>query len=161
MLLWFVGPSMIIVWTVFRSPAVDYRLVAGGAALPVVEVVLGRPAVAHTLVFAAAVMAVTMAAYGGRRLAQRRALGIAIGLFLHLVLDGVFADRALLWWPLGGRTGFAAKPLPEVSRGWGSVGLELIGLVATVWWWRRWSLGEPGRRREFLRTGQVGRDLTA
>ena len=28
MLLWFVGASIVVVWSVFRSPALDYRLVA-------------------------------------------------------------------------------------------------------------------------------------
>ena len=33
MFLWFVGLSVLIVWSVFRSPAADYRLVALGAVL--------------------------------------------------------------------------------------------------------------------------------
>ena len=30
MVLWFVGPSILIVWAVFSSPAADYRFVALG-----------------------------------------------------------------------------------------------------------------------------------
>ena len=33
-LLWFVGPSILIVWSVFRSPSADYRVVAAGRSSP-------------------------------------------------------------------------------------------------------------------------------
>ena len=35
MFLWFAGGSFVLVWLVFRSPAVDFRLVMLGAVLPV------------------------------------------------------------------------------------------------------------------------------
>lgn len=158
MLLWFAGLSMLIVWTVFRSPVVDYRLVALGAVLPVLEVAVGRPAVLHTLAAPVGLMGLVMAGYRGKRLAQRRMLGVPIGLFLHLVLDGVWSNATLFWWPVTGLD-FAARPLPELSRGWLSVAFELLGALTLVWWWRRWRLAEPARRDEFFRTGRLGRDL--
>ena len=36
---------------------------------------------------------------------------------------------------------------------------EAAGLAALIWWWRRFRLNEPERRRLFLRTGHLGRDL--
>ena len=158
MLLWFAGASMVVVWVVFRSPAVDYRLVALGAVLPVLELAVGRPAVLHTLAAPVALMGVVMLGYRGKRLAQRRLLGVPIGMFLHLVLDGVWSDATLFWWPVTGLP-FADRPLPELDRGLFGTVLELLGVVALAWWWRRWRLSEPERRAEFVRTGRLGRDL--
>ena len=138
MLLWFVGVSLVAVWAVFRSPALDHRLVALGAALPLVEVVAGRPLVLHTLAGAVVVLVVVMAATRRRRLARRRWLGLPIGLFLHLVLDGAWSDRRLFWWPFDG-VAFADRPLPELDRPLVALVVqELIGVAALVWWWRRW-----------------------
>ena len=44
MILWFAGVSFVFVWWVFKSPALDFRLVMLGSVLPVGEVVLGGPA---------------------------------------------------------------------------------------------------------------------
>ena len=44
MVLWFAGGAFLLVWLVFRSPAVDYRLVVVGALLPLVELPFGYPA---------------------------------------------------------------------------------------------------------------------
>ena len=154
MLLWFAGLSIVIVWAVFRSPAVDYRTVALGAVLPVVEIVLGRPTVLHTLVLAAAVLVVVVLVTSRGRDARRRWMGLPIGLLLHLVLDGVWSDTDLFWWPAFG-VRFADRPLPEVDRGLLDLVLEAAGAVALVWWYRRFDLSDAPRRRTFLRTGQV------
>jgi membrane-bound metal-dependent hydrolase YbcI (DUF457 family) len=157
-LLWFVGLSLAVVWSVFRSPALDHRVVALGSVLPLVEVVAGRPFVLHTLIGAVGALVIVMLATRRRRLARRRWLGLPIGLFLHLALDGVWSDRRLFWWPFGGWS--LEGGVPESSRPVGLIILmELAGAFALVWWWRRWSLNDPSRRSEFLRTGRVGRDL--
>lgn len=157
-MLWFVGLSLAVVWSVFRSPALDYRMVALGSVLPLVEVVAGRPFVLHTLVGAVGALVIVMLATRRRRLARRRWLGLPIGLFLHLALDGVWSDRRLFWWPFGGWS--LQGGAPESSRPLGLIILmELAGAGALVWWWRRWSLNDRSRRSEFLRTGRLGRDL--
>lgn len=156
MLLWFAGLSMVAVWLVFRSPAVDHRTVALGAVLPVGELAFGRPLVLHTLVGAAAVLLVVVVATDRRSEARRRWLGVPIGLLLHLVLDGVWSDAALFWWPAFG-LGFPDRSLPEIARGWLVVPMELAGALALVWWWRAFGLADPGRRRTFLRSGEVRR----
>ena len=53
-------------------------------------------------------------------------------------------DGLLVW-------GFTAGLISKV--------LELAGLTILVWAHRRFRLGEPARRRHFLRTGRLGRDL--
>jgi hypothetical protein len=157
-LLWFVGPSVLIVWAVFRSPAADYRLVALGSLLPLVELALGGPRVLHSVVAPTAVMMLVMAAARGRRLLQRQLLGIPIGMFLHLVLDGAWAEPESFWWPFLGAE-WSGSRLPELDRGGVVVVLELAGALACWWAWRRFRLGEAERRAEFLRSGRVGRDI--
>ena len=160
MFLWFVGSAVVLVWAVFRDTAVDYRLVMAGAVLPdVVDAVLGGVGPAHTLLFSAALLAGVMVATGGRRRLRRRMLALPVGTFLHLVLDGVWARPDVFWWPVSGRV-LVGDGLPSLSRPITVVVLqEAAGLVALVWWSRRFRLGEPERRRAFIRTGRLGRDL--
>jgi hypothetical protein len=160
MFFWFLGCSFSAVWLVFRSPALDHRMVMVGSVLPVAELAIGRPALLHTLLGATAAMTVVMLLTGGRRLARRRWLGIPVGMYAHLVLDATWTDRQLFWWPFFGQE-LPAGPLPE-QRGWPFVLLlELLGLAAAGWMVRTFALDQPQRRTEFLRTGRLGRDLVA
>jgi membrane-bound metal-dependent hydrolase YbcI (DUF457 family) len=156
--LWFVGPSVLIVWAVFTSPAADYRFVALGSLVPLLELPFGEPRLLHSLAGAALVMVAVMLGARGRRLVQRRLLGLPIGMLLHLVLDGTWADTHAFWWPFAG-THWSTSQLPELSRGWFDVVLELFGLGACLWGYRRFRLAEPERRAELLRTGRLGRDV--
>lgn len=161
MLLWFAGMAFVAVWIVFKDPAIDHRLVIAGALLPdVVDVWTGGRWVAHTVLFSVVLLTVVMLATRGRRRLRRRLLALPIGTFLHLVLDGMWTDRQVFWWPAFGSS-FGDRPLPSLDRGWADVPMELIGLAALVWAWRRFRLAEPERRHHFLRTGHLGRDLVA
>lgn len=161
MLLWFLGGSFLVVWLVFRDPAIDHRLVMAGAILPdVVDAPTGGTGVAHTVLASVVLLFGTMLATRGRRLLRRQLLAVPIGTFLHLVLDGAWTDTETFWWPaFGAELGGGA--LPSVERGLGNLVLEVAGLAALVWLHRRFRLGEPERRRHFLRTGRLGRDLAA
>jgi membrane-bound metal-dependent hydrolase YbcI (DUF457 family) len=156
--LWFVGPSILIVWAVFSSPAADYRYVAVGSLVPLLELPFGEPRLLHSLVGAVLALLVVMVGAMGRRVVQRRLLGIPIGMLLHLVLDGAFTDDHAFWWPFFGRS-WSTSELPELGRGGLSVVLELLGATACWWGYRRFRLDEPERRRGFLTTGRVGRDV--
>ena len=158
MVLWFVGPSILIVWSVFRSPSADYRLVALGSLLPLLELPIGEPRLLHALAGAAAALVVVMLAGRGRRVVQRRWLGVPIGMMLHLVLDGAWADTEAFWWPFLG-VEWSTSELPELGRGALNVVLEVVGAAVCWWLYRRFRLDEPERRAEFLRTGRVGRDI--
>ncbi|MGE3619422.1 MAG: hypothetical protein AB7L84_03075 [Acidimicrobiia bacterium] len=158
MLLWFVGPSVLIVWAVFRSPSADYRMVALGSVVPLVELPVGEPRVLHSLLAPCLVMVGIMVGARGRRLVQRQLLGVPIGMFLHLALDGGWADAHAFWWPALG-TSWSGARLPELDRGPWSLALEVVGLAACAWAYRRFRLDEPARRAEMLRTGRVGRDI--
>jgi hypothetical protein len=96
----------------------------------------------------------------GRRAARRRWIFLPIGTFLHLALDGAFTVTQVFWWPFTGWS-FDGEPLPSIERGLGELNvlLEVVGLVALVWFYRRFGLGDPARRRQFVHTGQLDRAL--
>ena len=57
MVLWLVFGSIFLVWNVFQSPGLDFRLIAAGALLPLVlDAPLRRMAYAHTLLSAVLVL---------------------------------------------------------------------------------------------------------
>lgn len=156
MLIWYVATAAAGVWAVFDSPALDYRFVMLGAALPVGEVLLDQPGPLHSLVTAVAVLALVMLATTGRRLVRRRLLGIPIGLFAYLVFSASWADTDTFWWPLMGLDLSDARP-PELARGWFSVVLELVGVALAWWWLHRVGLDDPEARAEFRRSGRLPR----
>jgi hypothetical protein len=157
--LWFIVLSPIIVAEVFRSPMVDYRVVALGAAVPLLESLSGGPNLMHTLLGSVGVMTVVMLATQGRRLIRRRLLGIPIGLLLHLVLDGTWADQTLLWWPAFGRS-FSDGQVPAFERSLLiGLALEAIAVGAGVWAARRYGLLDAENRRLLRSTGQLNREV--
>lgn len=157
MFLWFAVTAPILVAEVFRSPLVDYRLVAVGALLPLLEPVTGQFFGLHTLSGAVASLALVMAATTGRRLVRRRLLGIPIGLFCHLVLDGTWTRTRLFWWPA---FGLGRQPSPEVGRSplvW--LVLEAAGVALAVVAWRRYGLASPDNRRLLAAQGHLARGV--
>ena len=158
MLLWFAGVGFVAVVLVFKSPALDYRVVIAGTLLPLVDVIPGVPPLLHTLAGAVTLLALTMLATRGRRLARRRWLGLPIGVFVHLVLDGTWTNTELFWWPAFG------LEIPDVDLptfGQGAVGLvlEMAGAAAIWWSWRQFRFDDPVRREMFLREGRLDREL--
>lgn len=160
MLLWFAGLSFVLVVAVFRDAALDERLVMGAASLPaVLDLTVGGVRLLHTLVFPIAVLAVVMVGTIGHRAARRRLLAVPIGLFMNLVLDGMWSSTQLILWPLSGWS-FGDEPLPTLSRGVElKVLMELAGAAALGWQVARFRLLEPGRRALFLRQGRLDREL--
>ena len=112
----------------------------------------------HTLLGAAVVLGAVMVATTSRRRLRRRLLGVPVGLFMHLVLDGVWADTDVFWWPAFGPS-FGGGRLPELERGLLSVAMEAFGVLALWLAWRQFGLDDPARRSLFIRTGRVDRDL--
>ncbi|MGH9178691.1 MAG: hypothetical protein ACRD0N_09085 [Acidimicrobiales bacterium] len=161
MLLWFAGFSLLAVWQVFRDPAIDYRLVVAGALVPdAVDAVLGGPRWLHSLLGSVVLLVAVMLGTRGRRGLRRRLLALPIGTFLHLALDGMWARTSVFWWPGFGLSFGDDGGLPSLDRPTAVLVVqEVAGLVALVWWWRRFRLFEPERRRTLARTGRLGRDL--
>lgn len=161
MLLWFAGGSFLAVWLVFRDPAIDHRLVMAGAVLPdLVDLASGGAWLGHTVIASVVLLCGIMLATRGRRLLRRQLLAVPIGTFLHLVLDAAWTDTETFWWPAFGLD-LGDSRLPSLERGPLNVVLEVVGLGILVWAHGRFRLGEPERRRHFLRTGRLGRDLAA
>lgn len=155
MVLWFVGLAVVLVWVVFQSPALDVRVVAAGALIPWVDGVTGGVSVLHTLAGSVAGLGAVMLATRRRRLLRRRLLGLPIGMFLHLVLDGTWSDAELFWWPFLGGDPFAS-PLPELSRSVGAAALlEAAGVAALAWTWRAFGLSDRERRDALVRDGRL------
>jgi hypothetical protein len=157
-LLWFWGTAFLTVWAVFHDPSIDYRVLLVGAILPdVIDGPFGGARVAHSVTFSVAVLVVVMLGTIGRRPLRRRLLFLPIGMILHLVFDGAFANTKVFWWPFSGLSPSHAS-LPTVDRGGWNVLFELAGLAILAWAWRRFGLADPRRRQLFWRTGhlQVG-----
>jgi len=161
-LLWFAGGAWVIVWSVFQDPAIDYRLVMLGAVLPdLLDAPFGGAGVLHSLAAGVFGLAVVMAATRRRRRLRRRLLALPIGLFVHLILDGMWTNIQVFWWPFRGWS-FGGTGLPSLQHPLVLTGAEeVLGAAALLWCWTRFRLAEPERRARFLRTGRVGRDLTA
>lgn len=156
MFFWFAGVGWLLVVAVFQSPALDYRLVMLGSVLPLLDGGTGGPWLLHTLLASVAALALVMMATQHRRLVRRRWLGIPIGMFIHLVLDGAWANTHVFWWPAFGAS-FGHDRLPEFDRGALSILMEVVGVVALVYAWQRLGLREHDARERFLRTGQLPR----
>jgi hypothetical protein len=159
MILWFAGVSFVFVWWVFRTPALDYRLVMLGSILPVGEFVFGGPRLLHTLLAPVALLTIIMLTTQKRRLVRRRWIGLAIGVLMHLVLDGIWARKEVFWFPFFGfSSGDVWNGLPEFGHSFAvSLLLELVGFGCLAWAWRSFGLADQSKRDRFLRTGHLTR----
>lgn len=159
MFLWFVAAAVLLVLFVFDSPAMDYRWVAAGGVLPLVEAITGSPWILHTLLGSVLLLAVVMGATVGQRIRRRAWLGLPIGTFVFLIAAGVWFRSELFWWPAGGFDAIGSGPLPEYDRPLAVlIVLEAAALAALITIGRRLGLGERSHREAFLRTGRVPRD---
>lgn len=159
MVFWFAGTALVSVWLVFRDPTFDHRLVIVGALLPdLIDAPWRASRFGHTVLASVVVMTAVMFATRGRRLARRRLLVLPIGMFLHLVFDGAWADTSTFWWPIPGLH-FSSDDLASVGRGVWNLPLEIAGLAMLAWGYKRFDLRNPGRRSLFLHTGRLDRRL--
>ena len=159
MFFWFAGLSFAAVLIVFSSPALDYRMVMAGAVAPVAEGFIGGPWVLHALIAPVTALTLVMLLTQNRRLVRRQWLGIPIGMFMHLVLDGSWSNAEEFWWPfLGVSDVLGGSQVPEFGRPFIVVFvMEAIGLGALVFLVRRLDLLGEGREL-FLTKGQLLRD---
>jgi hypothetical protein len=154
MLLWYAGLSVLIVYFVFQSVGIDYRLVVVGSLLPLaVDLPFLGMAYGHTLLGSVVLLVVVMLLTIGRpRLLRRRLLCLPIGAFCGLVLSAAWANSDVFWWPFTG----ASLPEGALLPAPGVVVLEeLAGLAACAWIVHRFGLADRGRRDDFLRKGRL------
>jgi hypothetical protein len=155
--LWPAGLALVLVWLIFRDPAIDYRLVVAGALLPdLLDAPFGGARVMHTLLASVVLLVGVMLATRHRRQARRRLLAVPIGTFLHLVLDGMWSRTETFWWPFLGRG--LEGGLPPLQRPVAVLVIqELAGAAAVAWLWREWDLAKPQVRHNLVRTGRLPR----
>ncbi|MDP6284248.1 MAG: hypothetical protein QF696_10415 [Acidimicrobiales bacterium] len=160
MLLWFAGTALIAMWFTFRDPAIDHRLIIVGALLPdAVDASLGKTNLMHTLAAPILLLMGLMICTIGRRQFRRQALAVPIGMFWHSVFDGAWMNTETFWWPFTGLASSGTNiPLAE-REVLLIVVMEIIGLALLIWSYRLMGMSQPARRRLFLRTGRIDRDL--
>ena len=157
MILWFLALSFALVLLVFDSAALDYRLIMAGSLLPWLDFLWGPPWVMHSVFFPVLMMVGVMLVGWGRRLVQRRWLGLPIGVFVHQVLAATWTSKELFWWPSFGLG--VADLRPSVPGTALAVVLELVGAAVAVWLFRFLGFADAARRERFRRTGQIDRAL--
>lgn len=155
MFFWFLGTATVAVWFVFRDARFDYRVLFLGALAPdVIDIPTGGAWVMHSVLTSVAVLVGVMVVTRRGSLRRRRWLALPIGMFLHLVFDGVFNNTSLFWWPLAGFD-IGAVNVPSLDRMQWNVLLELVGIALLAWMWRVNSLGRQSTRQHFVKTGQL------
>lgn len=171
MLFWHLGATLWLFRWIFRDPKVDVRFLLAGAILPdLVDLVLGTVVLAgsysvgelwlHTLlaptVYTIGVLLLT------RRGRRRRAyMALGVGWLFHILLDGLWTDPEVLFWPFfgwelpAGETPF--WPLAW-QRAWADPWrwvIEFVGLGYLVWLWLAAGLNQKERRDVLVRTGRI------
>jgi len=155
MFFWFIGTAVLSVWFVFRDPAFDFRSLVIGALLPdFIDAIWGGARGFHSVTASVAMLVVVMLATIGRRPIRKRLLAIQIGILLHLIYDGAFNNTQVFWWPFTGFS-FSGDRLPVVDRGMLNIGFEIAGLLMCAFAWKKFRLGEPQRRQNFLKSGTL------
>lgn len=170
MVAWHVGAALFLFRWIFRDPKVDVRFLALGALLPdLIDLPLGTlvfarsvstgEAWAHSLLAPTVVTVVVLVLT--RRGRRRRAwMALAVGMFFHLLLDGMWTKTEVFLWPLFGAIPSGPSPYwsDALSRAlddpwrWAR---ELAGSLYLVYVWAQSGLGDPDRRREAVRTGRL------
>jgi len=168
-LLWHLASVTFLFRWIFRDPIVDVRFLAVGAVLPdlidlTAATILG---VAHAELWGHSLVVPTVAAVvvmaSTRRGRRRRAwMALIVAWLLHLVVDGMWLDAEVLFWPVFGLDIVGETGLPfwelawqrAVSDPWRWV-LEAIGLAYLVWLAVATDLRRPEVRRRILQTGRL------
>jgi hypothetical protein len=170
MLFWHLGATLWLFRWIFRDPKVDVRFLLFGAVLPdLVDLLVGtviNPGLAvaelwfHTLLAPSLYMAVVLLVT--RRGRQRRAfMALGIGWLFHILLDGMWTDPEVLFWPFFGWELPTGRPPfwpaaweRAMSDPWRWV-LDAVGLAYLIWLWFATGLNLKPRRGELLRTGRI------
>jgi hypothetical protein len=154
MFFWFVGPSIVGVYEVFRSGGLDYRVIALGALAPLlVDLPAGHMGPGHSIVVAVGVLALVMLGTIGRpRLLRRRLVCLPIGWLCGLVLSGAFLHDTVFLWPLLGTATGDVGLVPPLTL---LVLAETAGFAVCAWSAGRFGLGRPDRRAAFVHDGRL------
>ena len=158
MFVWFVGASVFVVWSVLRDPQLDYRFVALGAVVvDPLDAAWGGAGPLHSIVVIGAVMAAVLVVARGNSARRRVLMALVFGLALHALLDFVWANPTVFWWPFAGGA-LPSAQMPIASRGLApDVVLEVLGLCALVAWARGLGIADWPAFVRYLRGGPPAR----
>ena len=168
MIFWHVGGAVFLFRLVFKDPDADLRFLAIGALLPdAVEWVVGwwdpgtGRLIGHSVAFCLGLLVAALMLTSRRSPSRKRAVVVAAGAILHLVLDLGWIDPQLLLWPMLGYelpagietdwSGLASLSTPGLL----TIGQEAVGIAYLAWLARRAQLADPARRALLWRTGTV------
>jgi hypothetical protein len=175
MLFWHLGATLWLFRWIFKDPKVDVRFLLLGAVLPdLADLLYGTvimPAYAigelwfHTLLAPSLYMAVVLLVT--RRGRRRRAfMALGIGWLFHILLDGMWTDPEVLFWPFFGWE-MPMGQAPFWAEAWSRAladpwrwFLDAAGLAYLIWLWFASGLNQKARRDDFLKTGRIP-DLVA
>jgi membrane-bound metal-dependent hydrolase YbcI (DUF457 family) len=171
MIFWHPAGTIFLFRWIFRDPNVDLRFLVLGALLsdlidkPVGLILFsdtfgtGR-IYGHTMLFAVVLMLGGVAFTSRGSLARRRAITVAVGVFFHLLLDGMWSLPETLLWPAFG-TSFPPGPADY----WGGllgriltptvIIQEMVGLVYLTSLWVGAELSTGAARRRLLHEGRI------
>lgn len=170
MIAWHLGATLFLFRWIFRDPKVDVRFLALGALLPdLIDIPLGTllladslstgEAYAHSLLAPTVVAVVVLIAT--RRGRRRRAwMALVVGMFFHLLIDGMWTNTEVFAWPVFGSIPPGPSPYWQgvldraLSDPWRWLG-ELIGVIYLVAVWMQSGLSDPQRRRRLVETGRL------
>lgn len=171
MLFWHLGASLWLFRWIFRDPKVDVRFLILGALVPdLVDMPIGTLILsdrystselwAHSLVAASAFMAaVLIATRRGRR--RRAWMALGVGWLFHLLLDGMWLNEDVFFWPILGwdlptaPSAFWPEALQRALADPWRWALEALGALYLWWLWRALGLGDQERREIVFRTGRL------
>lgn len=171
MLIWRLGATLWLFRWIFRDPKVDVRFLFLGVLIPdLIDLPIGTLLFAdrystgqlwaHSLTVASVYMAVVLLLT--RRGRRRRAfMAVGVAWLFHLLLDGMWANPEVFFWPFFG-FGFAAGPAPFWPLAWERAladpwrwVLEMVGILYLVWVWFAVGLNKPERLNGLLKTGRI------
>lgn len=171
MLFWHVGATLWLFRWIFRDPKVDVRFLLLGALIPdLIDLPIGTLLLAdrfstselwfHSLVAPSLYMTVVLLTT--RRGRRRRAyMALGVGWLFHLVLDGMWADPEVFFWPFfGWEIPMGEQPFwplaweRALSDPWRWI-LEALGIAYLVWLWLATGLNQAVRRASVITTGRI------
>lgn len=171
MLIWRLGATLWLFRWIFRDPKVDVRFLFVGVVIPdLIDLPIGTLLLAdrystgqlwaHSLTVASGYMVVVLLLT--RRGRRRRAfMAVGVAWLFHLLLDGMWADPEVFFWPFFGFE-LASGPAPFWPLAWERAladpwrwVLEAAGIFYLVWMWFAVGLNRPDRRNGLLKTGRI------
>ena len=170
MIFWHLGGALFFFRWIFRDPEADMRFLLLGALIPdLIDMPVGTLSARyssgelwfHTLAAAGLTLVAGIVFTNRRGIWRKRFVAVAIGMFFHLLLDGMWTSTDVFLWPFAGWE-FPTGPTPYWSGLWQRAFGDPVrwvqagaGLAYLAWIWRIARLSDPVQRVQLLKTGRI------